>query len=58
MNVMDEYQFRAIKHRSKEIRELDLSKDTLKSLQSDLVVKKVNFIQQFETRIEEQKASF
>ena len=57
MNVMDEYQFRAIKHRSKEIRELDLSKDTLKSLQSDLVVKKVNFIQQFETRIEEQKAS-
>lgn len=57
MNVMNEYQFRAIKHRSKEIRELDLSKDTLKSLQSDLVVKKVNFIQQCETRIEEQKAS-
>ena len=36
---MDEYQFRALKHRSKEIRELDPSKDTLKTLQSDLVVK-------------------
>ena len=36
---MDEYQFRALKHTSKEIRELDPSKDTLKTLQSDLVVK-------------------
>ena len=33
VNVMDEYQFRA-----KQIRELDPSKDTLKTLQSDLVV--------------------
>ena len=39
VNVMDEYQFRALKHRSKEIGELDPSKDILKTLQSDLVVK-------------------
>ena len=39
LNVMDEYQFRGLKHRSKEIRELDPSKDTLKTLQSDLVSK-------------------
>ena len=38
VNVMDEYQFRALEHRSKQIRELDPSKDTLKTLQSDLVV--------------------
>ena len=36
---MDEYQFRALKHRSQEISELYPSKDTLKTLQSDLVVK-------------------
>ena len=39
VKVMDEYQFRALKHRSKEIGELDPSKDILKTLQSDLVVK-------------------
>jgi len=33
---MDEYQFRALKHRAKEIRELDGSKDTLETPQSDL----------------------
>jgi len=38
VNVMDEYQFRALENRSKQIRELDPSKDTLKTLQSDLVV--------------------
>ena len=38
VNVMDEYQFRALEHRSKQIRELDQSKDTLKTLQSDLLV--------------------
>ena len=38
-NIMDEYQFRALKHRSQEISELYPSKDTLKTLQSDLVVK-------------------
>ena len=38
-NVMDEYQFKALKHRSQEIKELDPSKDTLKILQSDLTVK-------------------
>ena len=38
-NVMDEHQFRALKHRSQEIEELQPSRDTLKTLQSDLVVK-------------------
>ena len=38
-NVMDEYQFKALKHRSQEIKELDPSRDTLKTLQSDLTVK-------------------
>ena len=38
-NVMDEYQFKALKHRSQEIKELELSRDTLKTLQSDLAVK-------------------
>ena len=38
-NIMDEYQFRALKRRSQEISELYPSKDTLKTLQSDLVVK-------------------
>ena len=38
-NVMDEYQFKALKHRSREIKELDPSRDTLKTLQSDLTVK-------------------
>ena len=38
-NVMDEHQFRALKHRSQEINELQPSRDTLKTLQSDLVVK-------------------
>jgi len=36
---MDEYQFKALKHRSQEIRELEPSRDTLKTLQSDLMVK-------------------
>ena len=40
VNLTDEYQHRALKYRSKEIRELDPSKDTLKTLQSDLVVKR------------------
>ena len=31
VNIMDEYQLRAPKHRSKEIRELDPSKETLKT---------------------------
>ena len=38
-NVMDEYQFKALKHRSQEIKELEPSRDTLKTLQSDLTVK-------------------
>ena len=38
-NVMDEYQFKALKHRSQEIKELEPSRDTLKTLQSDLSVK-------------------
>ena len=37
-NVMDEYQFKALK-RSQEIKELEPSRDTLKTLQSDLPVK-------------------
>ena len=38
-NIMDEYQFRALHHRSKEIKELKPSKDTLRTLQSTLTVK-------------------
>ena len=38
-NVMDEYQFKALRHRSQEIKELEPSRDTLKTLQSDLTVK-------------------
>ena len=38
-NVMDEYQFKALKHRSQEIKELEPRRDTLKTLQSDLTVK-------------------
>ena len=38
-NVMDEYQFKALKHRSQEIKELEPCRDTLKTLQSDLTVK-------------------
>ena len=40
-NVMDEYQFKDLKHRSQEIKELEPSRDTLKILQSDLTVKGV-----------------
>ena len=54
---MDEYQYRALKYRSKEIRELDASKDTLKTLQSDLVVKG-EFHTIFETIIKQHKASY
>ena len=38
-NVMDEYQFKALKHRSQEIKELEPRRDTLKTLQSDLTGK-------------------
>ena len=38
-NVMDEYQFKAFKYRSQEIKELEPSRDTLKTLQSNLTVK-------------------
>ena len=38
-NVMDKYQFKALKHRSQEIKEPQPSRDTLKTLKSDLVVK-------------------
>ncbi|KAL9952955.1 hypothetical protein ACROYT_G040288 [Oculina patagonica] len=38
-NVMDEYQFKALKHRSQEIKNLEPSRDTLKTLQSNLTVK-------------------
>ena len=38
-NVMDEYQFKALKHRSQEIKELKPSRDTLKTFQSKLTVK-------------------
>ena len=38
-NVMDEYQFKLLKHKSQEIKELEPSRDTLKTLQSDLTVK-------------------
>ena len=37
-NVMDEYQFKTLKQRSQEIREFEPSRDTLKTLQSDLSV--------------------
>ena len=36
---MDEYQFRALKHRSREINQLEPSRDTLKTPQSDLTIK-------------------
>ena len=38
-NIMDEYQFRALQHRSKSVKELELSNETLKTLQSTLAVK-------------------
>ena len=38
-NIMDEYQFKALQHRSQEIDKLYSSHDTLKTLQSDLTVK-------------------
>ena len=38
-NEMDEYQFKALKHRSQEIKELQPSRDTMKTLKSDLTVK-------------------
>jgi hypothetical protein len=38
-NIMDKYQFRVLQHRSKSIKELELSNDTLKTLQSTLAVK-------------------
>ena len=38
-NVMDEYQFKALKHKSLEIKELDPCRDALKILQSNLTVK-------------------
>ena len=37
-NIMDEYEFRALHHKSKEIKELKLSRDILKTLQSTLTV--------------------
>ena len=36
---MDEYQFKALKRRSQEIKGLQPSRDTLKTLKSDLTVK-------------------
>ena len=36
---MDEYQFKALKRRSQEIKELEPSRDTMKTLQSDLTVR-------------------
>ena len=39
INIMDEYQFRALKHRSQEIQELSPSNAKLKTLQSRLEVK-------------------
>ena len=38
-NVMDEYQLKAVKHRSQEIKELEPGRDILKTLQSDITVK-------------------
>ena len=38
-NVMDEYQLKALKYRSQKIKELEPSRDTLKTLQSDQTVK-------------------
>ena len=57
VNIMDEYQFRALKHRSKENKKLRPRGDTMKKLQSDLVVKGEFSVTQSETRIEEQRAS-
>ena len=37
-NIMDEYQFKALRHRSQEILNLETSDDTLKTLQSSLIV--------------------
>jgi len=37
--MIDEYQFKALKRRSQEIKELEPSRDTLKTLQSHLTVK-------------------
>ena len=37
-NIMDEYQFKALRHRSQEILNLEPSNDTLKKLQSNLIV--------------------
>ena len=37
--MMDEYQFKALKHRSQEIKELEPTRDTLRTLQSNLTVK-------------------
>ena len=39
VNVMDEYQFKALKRRSQEIKELSPSRNTLKTLHCDLTVK-------------------
>ena len=39
VNIMDEYQFKTLQHRSQEVTELQLSQDTLKTLQSNLVAK-------------------
>ena len=36
---MNEYHFKALKHRSQEIKELEPSRDTLKTLQSDPTIK-------------------
>ena len=38
-NAMDEYQFKALKHRSQQVKELEPNRDTLKTVQSDLTVK-------------------
>ena len=37
--MMDEYQFKALKRRSQEIKELEPTRDTLRTLQSNLTVK-------------------
>ena len=39
MNIMDEYQFKALSHRSNEINQLQTSRKTLKTVQSDAQVK-------------------
>ena len=38
-NAMDECQFKTLRHRSQEIKELQRNRDTLKTLKSDLTVK-------------------